>query len=674
LLSSTMKTTRAIAAVLTLKGASASGNPVDKVVQMLAELEAKVIKEGTSAQKVYEEFTEWCEERSRTLGHEIQTGKDESAELKAAIAKEVADSGALTTRIEELTAELGIDESDLKAAVDIRTKEASVFASSEKELVDTVDTLERAIRIIETEMKKGGASMLQMKNADDLVQVLTTMVDASAISSADASRLTAFIQSSGSDEDAGAPAGSVYESHSGNIVDTLSSLLEKAQTQLEDTRNTETSNQHNFDRMRQGLEDEISYGKKELAEAKKGLAGSSGAKAEAEGDLDATSKELAADVKSKSDLHHECMTTAQNFEAETKSRGEELKALAEARKVILEATSGASSISYSFLQVETRSEISSSSGLANFEAVRLVSDLARKDKSAALAQLANRMRVAMHSSDGFGKVKDLIRDMISKLEEEAEADASRKAWCDRNLADANQKKAEKVAEIEKLTTRIDSKAARSAQLKEEIAELQNSLAKLAASQVNMDKIRKEENAAYVSNKADMEQGLEGVKMALKVLGEYYASDDKAHAAAQGAGDSIIGLLEVVESDFSKSLAEIEATEESAVNAYEQQTKENEIEKTTKNQDVRYKTKESKHLDKTSAELSSDRTTVQAELDATNKLLSQLDAKCIDKAETYEQQTARRAAELAGLKEALKILEDETAFVQKASLRATRRHK
>jgi len=663
---------RAIAAVLALECSTASAtSPVSKVVQMLSELEAKVIKEGTAAQKVYEEFTEWCEERSRTLGHEIQTGNDEAASLKAAVAKEAADSGALTTRIEELTAELGVDESDLTAAKAIRSKEAEVFAASEKELVDTVDTLERAIRIIETEMRKGGASMLQMKNIGDLVQVLTTMVDASAISSADASRLTAFIQNS--DEDAGAPAGSVYESQSGNILDTLNSLLEKAESQLEEARNTETSNQHNFDQMRQGLEDEIKYGNKELAEAKKGLAGSAGSKAEAEGDLDVTSKELAADVKAKSDLHHECMTTAENFEAETKSRGEELKALAEARKVILESTSGASSISYSFLQ--SGSEISSSSSLANFEAVRLVSDLARKDKSAALAQLANRMRAAMHAggSDTFGKVKNLIRDMISKLEEEAEADASKKAWCDRNLADANQKKAEKIAEIKKQTTRIDSNNARSAQLKEEIAELQNNLAKLAASQVSMNKIRKEENTAYVSNKADMEQGLEGVKMALKILNEYYASEDKAHAAAQGAGDSIIGLLEVVESDFSKSLAEIESTEESAVAAYEQQTKENEIETTTKNQDVKYKTKESKHLDKDSAELGSDRTTVQAELDATNKLLSELDAKCIDKAETYEQQAARRAAELAGLKEALQILNEETALVQKTALRATRRH-
>merc|ERR1719469_1343713 len=128
-------------------------------------------------------------------------------------------------------------------------------------------------------------------------------------------------------------------------------------------------------------------------------------------------------------------------------------------------------------------------------------------------------------------------------------------------------------------------------------------------------MRSEEHAAFVSNKADMELGLEGVKAALKVLTEYYASD-KDHAAAVGAGEGIIGLLEVVESDFSKDFAEITSTEESAVVSYEQTSKYSDIEKTTKTQEVAYKTKESKNLDVSAAELSSDRATVQTELDAT----------------------------------------------------------
>jgi len=438
--------------------------------------------------------------------------------------------------------------------------------------------------------------------------------------------------------------------------------LEKAQEQLDTARKDEASNQHNFDLMRQGLEDEVKYGNKEMAEAKKNLATSGEGKAAAEGDLDVTSKELAAGTNAKADLHHQCMTTAEDFEAETKSRGEELKALAEARKVLTETKDGAESISYSFVQVS--SQMSSSTDLANFEAVRLVRDLAHKDKSAALAQLADRMAGAIRSGDTFGKVKGLIRDMIQKLEADADADASEKAWCDRNLADARQRKSEKVTEIKKLTTRIDAMSAESAQLKEEVAELQSSLAKLAASQVELNKIRGAEHAAFLSDKADMEKGLEGVKMALKILGEYYADETKDHAAALGAGQGIIGLLEVVESDFSKSLAEIESTEEASVAAHEQQTKENEIERATKDQDVRYKTKESKHLDKFSGELSSDRITVQAELDSTNELLSKLEGRCVARAETYAERKARHEAEIAGLKQALDILENETALLQK----------
>merc|ERR1712085_42141 len=127
----------------------------------------------------------------------------------------------------------------------------------------------------------------------------------------------------------------------------------------------------------------------------------------------------------------------------------------------------------------------------------------------------------------------------------------------------------------------------------------------AKSQAEMDKIRGEEKAAVEESKAELEKGLAGIQAALKVLNEYYATEDKAHDAADGAGNGIISLLEVCEADFSKNLAQITADEEAAVAEYEQVSKENEIEKTTKDQDVKYKTKESKELDKFSAELASD---------------------------------------------------------------------
>merc|ERR1719168_426108 len=113
----------------------------------------------------------------------------------------------------------------------------------------------------------------------------------------------------------------------------------------------------------------------------------------------------------------------------------------------------------------------------------------------------------------------------------------------------------------------------------------------------------------------MEQGIEGIQAALKVLREYYAKSDKEHVAAQGAGEGIIGLLEVVESDFQKGLSDMTMTEETELAEFEQLTKDNEIATTTKNQDVKYKTKESTDLDKATAEAESDRSGVQTELAA-----------------------------------------------------------
>merc|ERR1719407_449009 len=204
---------------------------------------------------------------------------------------------------------------------------------------------------------------------------------------------------------------------------------------------------------------------------------------------------------------------------------------------------------------------------------------------------------ASGSGDPFTKIKGLIKDMIEKLLKEGEADATEKAFCDKELAETEAKKADKEAAIEKLSTQVDSMSAKSAKLKEEVATLQKELSEIAKAQAEMDKLRAEEKAAFDKNSAEMKKGIEGVKLALKVLNEYYAKDDKAHASADGAGSGIIGLLEVCESDFSKGLAEMTAAEDTAASEYDRETKENEITKATKEQDAKYKTKESKGLDK-----------------------------------------------------------------------------
>merc|ERR1719163_1018119 len=240
---------RTIACVFLLLAVPAQAeeaNPIGKVLQMIDELAAKIIGEGDEAQKVYEEFSEWCEDQSKDLHFAIKTEKAEIADLNALIEKETANAEELNAKIEDLAASIASNEADLKAATEVREKEHADFSAEEKELTTVIDMLKRAHGIIEKEMA-GGASMLQLKNAGSLTEALTAMVQASVFSSADASRLTALAQTGADDEDTGAPAAAVYESHSGGILDTLAGLLEKAEAQLDEARAKETAAKNNFE-------------------------------------------------------------------------------------------------------------------------------------------------------------------------------------------------------------------------------------------------------------------------------------------------------------------------------------------------------------------------------------------------------------------------------------------
>jgi len=134
----------------------------------------------------------------------------------------------------------------------------------------------------------------------------------------------------------------------------------------------------------------------------------------------------------------------------------------------------------------------------------------------------------------------------------------------------------------------------------------------------------------------------------------------------------IGILEVVESDFAKELALEEKTEADSEAEYQEVTQENKVTTTTKQQDAKYKTQNFVALDKAISDLTSDRATAQTSLDAVMGYYAKLKDRCIAKPESYEEIKARRTAEINGLKEALTILEGESAFAQ-GRMRGFRRH-
>jgi len=148
------------------------------------------------------------------------------------------------------------------------------------------------------------------------------------------------------------------------------------------------------------------------------------------------------------------MTKASAYETEVSSRGEELKALATAKKITKEATSLAQTDSFVQLVSSTKGN----------KVVHILKKLATAQASAASSQLASRVQSAIRfglssSEDPFAKVKELVSDVLAKLQKEAEEDATQKAFCNKEMKETKAKKDDKTTKVEKLSTKKEQKEA-----------------------------------------------------------------------------------------------------------------------------------------------------------------------------------------------------------------------
>jgi hypothetical protein len=672
---------------LTLCSALAvSVSPIEKIIQLLGDLEAKIIKDGEETQKLYEEFTDFCKDTSKDTQFELKTSNSDLERFAATVDDKNAEITGLETRIGELSSSIASNSADLKAATEIRKKEKADYDTADAELAETIDMLRRAIAIIEKEMSKTG--FLQTSSLKMVSDALNTMVMATGVRGVSAMglKLQALLQDADTDlQPGGAPDPAAYKGKSGGIVAAMEDMLEKAEAQRADGQKAEMTANHSFEMLKQSLEDSVADQDKDLAESKKAKALAEEDKATAEGEVSRVQKEIKADEIKLKDLQHECMDKAEDHETEQKERSEELTALATAKKIIKEKTGGASKRAYGEMQLEAASFLQIRSHTASMTKAREIKDrivamiqsLAKETEVPALTQLAVRIRSSMmFGADPFAKVKGMIQEMIENLMSEAKEEAEKKAFCDKEMAETEAKKADKEEEHEDLSTKIDRAAAKIAKLKEEISLLEEELGKIATEQKVATETRQAEKEAWAVAKGDFEQGLEGIQMALEVLRDYYAEKDDAGfmqgassdlgdamslaQKSSGAASGIIGMLEVAESDFSKMLAEGQAAEDMAQKEYDDLTEDNKVLTATKTTAATYKKKDLKETGAFLEETKGDLGTTQEELDAVLEYYDKLKPQCIAKPMPYEERKKRREKEIAGLKEAMDILEAESA--------------
>merc|ERR1719454_2676635 len=354
-------------------------------------------------------------------------------------------------------------------------------------------------------------------------QSLAQVASLSALTAKEKAVITSFLSLNVEAEE-GAPEAAAYEFQSGGVI----ALLEKLKLKFEDQRlaveKAEMNAVANYQVLMQQLTDDIKYNKATIAKktATKAKRLEDAANAKSEKAVTETSK--AKDEQVLSDTNAECQQTSDDYEKNQVVRINEIKALEEAIKIISsEAVSGAGEtyLPSDLLQTKATALPQLRSGSDNFARQRVVEFLqgrAKKLGSKYLALIATRA-----SEDPFGKVKKMIKDLITKLMEEANAEADQHAYCETELATNKQTREIKSSEVDELTAELEKQNALLEKLTEEISQLSDEVAEIKAQQAEATKNRAENKKTNTETINDAKVAQAAVEKATAVLKDFYSS-------------------------------------------------------------------------------------------------------------------------------------------------------
>jgi chromosome segregation ATPase len=658
-------------------GANSNSSPVTKVIELINELKVKVQRDLEAETKAMSEYSAFCDDEQTQKGFAIKTAERNMDGYSAVIDESTGSITSLTGQIDAAGSEIASKSEELKSASNIRSNENTDFQAAEKELVGAIDTLARAVTIIKREMSfvQGGSKSEADKNAvtqklQSMSGALDQIISAAWIDSSSRSKLKMFMSTDMDDElslKAQQPQASVknYESKSGGIVDTLEDMKDKAESTLGSLRREEMQAKHAFEMIKQSLSDAIAGLNKEVDSSSTASSGAQARLGQAQGDLASTDAAKKADEEYVSKLSTECKAKAEEWDQRQKSARDEMAALNKGSEIL--------SAKFGFVQIAVKSAKSSDDLMIRDKVQSLLKKMGRQYSSFGLMQIAGAA-----AKDPFAKVRGLVEAMISKLEMQAQEEATHDSFCKEEEAKSAKAKETKQNNVDKLQARIDEASAAIAELQNEVSTLNAELAEIAAATKKATEIRSTEHADYLRSSKDFKEAAEAVTQAMVVLKDFYnkgafvqtgVKQPEFGAARGDAGHAILEILETAQEDFTRLLAEAETSETEAEETFKALQQSNRVAKSTKESEVKNKTSEMKSLEVALTHHSSDYQTTSAELDAVLDYIQKLKPQCESKAMSYEERMARRDAVVAGLREALSLLEGDNvaAFIQKGFL-------
>merc|ERR1712048_1084243 len=208
--------------------------------------------------------------------------------------------------------------------------------------------------------------------------------------------------------------------------------------------------------------------------------------------------------------------------------------------------------------------------------------------------LVNKLKL---KEDNFVKVRGLINDLISKLEADALEEADSKSFCDTEIGKAVNNRDEQNLKIETSSANIAKNQVKQQELKSEIAELSKEIAELHLGLREASELRENEKAANEKTIAMATDGKEAVSSAIEVLEHFYGSGsmlqlrykppksdrdgntvgdlapntsslDSDYEGNKSAGKGIVGMLNVILSDFERTVSTTQEQESKAAKDYE----------------------------------------------------------------------------------------------------------
>jgi len=444
-------------------------NPIRKVVTLLQTMQKKVEEEGAAEAKLYEKFMCYCKNGASDLEASIGAAEDKVSSLPTEIKAAEEKLEQLKSDVKQAQADKAAAKDAVATATAIREKEAAAFASEKAEYDATITAIVKAVSALEKGMAGG---FLQTRSAQvlrDFLRHENELVDI------DHQTLTAFLS---------ATEESSYAPKSGQIVGILKQMGDTMAADLASATKTEEEAIKTYDALVAAKKAEIDALTAEIEKKLKRIGKLGIEIVEMKEDLSDTEVALAADKDFLANLEKNCATKTAEWEARSKTRAEELVALADTIKVLNDDDAldlfkkTLPSASASFVQTRVSLETLRSKATRELRKALLTASRHHRPGFDFLVLALSGKKALTQGT--FDKVIKMIDSMVAELKKEQQDDADKKEYCSVQLDTADDKK----KSLEHAVSDLEGEIAKAKDL---IATLSDEIAALTAGIVELDK-------------------------------------------------------------------------------------------------------------------------------------------------------------------------------------------